>query len=200
MIALLIRHATNDSIGAYVAGRTPGLHLNEKGRAQAEALIARLAPIPVAAIYSSPLERARDTAAPLARARGLEVRVVEELSEIDYGEWTGLVPAALGADPRWRRYNVVRSRTRVPGGETMIEVQARMVRTLEGLAEQHANEMVAFFSHGDPIRASVAYYAGIPIDLALRIDIGLASITAISLAGDAPRILTVNSTDRLLAG
>jgi probable phosphoglycerate mutase len=198
MILLLIRHASNDSIGSYVAGRRPGLHLNAEGVRQAEALAERLRPVHLEAIYSSPLERARETAEPIARGRALEIGIEPSFIEIDYGEWAGVDMGDLGRDPRWRQWNEARSTTRVPGGELMVETQTRVVAGIERLRERHPNETIAVVSHGDPIRSAIAYYGGIPIDLSTRLEIGLASVSVLSFEGDRPRILGINNIGRTL--
>ncbi|HEY8458985.1 MAG TPA: histidine phosphatase family protein [Blastocatellia bacterium] len=191
-VFLLIRHALNNYIGEAIAGWTPDVHLNDAGLAQAERLSERLAQAPIAAIYSSPLERARETAAPLAARLGLEVHIHDAFGEIRYGEWSGKSLAELAEDCRWRRFNSIRSLTRAPGGETMIEVQARAAAGLEELRELHPREMVAVFSHGDVIKAAIAYLAGIPIDFYYRFEISPASVSVVTIDDHGPRLLRVN--------
>jgi probable phosphomutase (TIGR03848 family) len=191
---LLIRHALNDYMDRAIAGWTPGVHLNDAGRAQAEGLAGRLAQAPIAAIYSSPLERARETAAPLATRLGLEIRICDSFGEIRYGEWTGKPLAELAEDGRWRQFNFIRSLTRAPEGETMLDAQARAAAGLEELRDRHPREMVAVFSHGDVIKAAVAYFAGIPIDFYHRFDIGPASVTVVTVDDHGPRLLRINDT------
>jgi probable phosphoglycerate mutase len=195
---LLIRHATNDTIGHRIAGRSAGISLNEAGRRQAEALAARLDGVRLAALYTSPLERTRETAAPLAARQGVEPVACEALLEIDYGAWTGLGLEELRQATGWREWNSFRSGNRVPGGETALEVQARMVRVLEMLARAHPGEAaVGLVSHGDPIRAALGYYAGIPIDLLGRLEISPASASVLQLETWGARILRVNDTGPL---
>jgi probable phosphoglycerate mutase len=198
MIILLIRHAANDSIGSYIAGRRPGLHLNAEGIRQAEALAARLRPVRLDAIYSSPIERARETAEPIARGRELAVEIAESFIEVDYGEWSGTPLKELAEDPRWRQYGDVRSCTRIPGGDLMLEMQTRVVVGIERLRALHPKGAIAIVSHGDPIRAALAYFAGISIDLSLRLEISLASVSVLSFEGDYPRILGINNIGRTL--
>jgi probable phosphomutase (TIGR03848 family) len=194
---LLVRHGMTDWIGRGVAGRAPGAHLNPEGRRQADRVCARLALLPVRAIYSSPLERARETAAPLATALGLDMRLCEEAIELGFGEWTGRRFAELDADAEWRRFNSWRSFTRAPSGELMPEVQTRIVRAIEGIRADHPGEVVALFSHGDVIRAAVAYFAGVPLDLFQRIEIRPASISTLRFSDDSVLILGVNDTGEL---
>lgn len=190
----LVRHGLNDSVGKVIAGRMPGVHLNAEGRAQAERLAERLGNLAVAAIYTSPLDRAQETAAPLARRLNLEVQVSPALSEIDYGEWTGRAVHELTVEPLWKQYNLLRSITRIPGGEIMLESQARVVGEMERLYAALPTGSIVLVSHGDVIRSALAYYAGIPLDLFQRMEINCASISVISLSDHGPRILRMNDT------
>jgi probable phosphoglycerate mutase len=193
----LIRHGQTDWIGQGIAGRQPGVHLNAEGRAQATRLADRMRRLPIRAIYSSPLERTQETAAPLAQALDLEVRPCAEAVELDFGEWVGRPFAALGEDPRWRAFNSHRSLSRAPSGELMPEVQTRIVTAITRIRAAHHGEAVALFSHGDVIRAAVAYLAGVPIDLFLRIEIRPASISSVRFYDDSLLILGVNDTGEL---
>lgn len=189
---LLIRHAAGDHVGKTIVGRSPGVHLNELGRRQADRLAEQLSAEPVQAIYSSPLERARETAEPIARRLGLEVRTADEITELDFGDWTGRSLDELAADPTWQRFNTFRSGTRIPGGELMQEVQTRIVSYIERLRTESPEGSIALVSHGDVIRGAVAYYLGMPLDLLLRLEISPASVTAIAIAGEGPQVLYVN--------
>ena len=190
---LLVRHALCDPVGRSIAGRSPGVLLNAIGRAQAERLTERLAAAPIEALYSSPLERARETARPIAERLGLEIRVAPGLMELDYGDWTGLTLDQVRASTAWKEFNSFRSCARIPGGELMLEVQARAVAELERLREHHAGWVIAV-SHGDVIRAAIAHYAGIPLDLMQRLEIGPASVSALSFDAGGVRILRLNDT------
>lgn len=194
---LLIRHGHTDWIGRAVAGRQPDVHLNALGQEQALRLCDRLRALPISAIYSSPLERTRETAAPLAAAFGLEVVPCEEAVELDFGRWTGSTMVTLENDPGWRAFNTWRSVTPAPEGELMPDVQARIVRALLRLRAVHPGEAVAVFSHGDVIRAAVAYFAGVPLDLFHRIEIRPASISSLRFYDDGVLILGVNDTGAL---
>ncbi len=191
---LLIRHGANDFIGNTLVGRRPGVSLNAEGRAQAEALADRLGRLPIDALYSSPLERARETAAPLADRLGLEVRTCEGIHEIDPGDWTGLTLDELRGLPEWSAYSAYRSGTRCPNGELLLDVQARFVTALERLRADHPGEVLALFSHADPIRIALAYYLGMPLDHVLRLDIAPASVSVLTLSDWGPRVLRVNDT------
>jgi probable phosphomutase (TIGR03848 family) len=189
---LLVRHASNANVGVRVTGWTPGISLNDKGRAEAEALAERLEGVPVAAIYSSPLERALETAAPLARLRGLEIRQRAEFGEIRYGDWQGRTYESLRDDPVWRRFNTFRGSTRAPGGETMLETQARMVAGLVEIGARHGGETVAVFSHGDAIKSAVMHCLGVPLDFHLRLQIQPAAITILDLSSDNCSVRAIN--------
>jgi probable phosphomutase (TIGR03848 family) len=191
---LLIRHATTDAVGQRLSGRLAGVPLNEAGQAQAQKLAARLAHLPLAAIYSSPLERALQTAAPAAHLLQLQTVVWNDFLELDLGEWTNCSFADVRQQPQFQRFNAFRSGTRIPGGELMAEAQLRMVTGMEKLRQQHPRQTVAVVSHGDVIKAAVAYYAGIHLDLFQRLEISPASVSVIEISGDTARILLVNDT------
>jgi probable phosphomutase (TIGR03848 family) len=194
---LLIRHATNDWVGKRLAGWTPGVHLNEEGRAQAEALAKRLADVPLAALYSSPLERTLETAQPLADACGLTVQIREALGEAQVGEWTGKSLDDLKDDKLWPIIHVYPSEARFPGGESMREIQTRMVIELDAIRDDHPDQTVAVVSHSDPIKLAVAHYAGLPLDLFQRLSISPASVTAFAFTQYGPRLICLNHTDSL---
>ena len=188
----LIRHASNDFLGKAIAGWTPGVNLNSQGREQAARLAWKLLGRGITKLYSSPLERAMETAAPIARELGLTVEVRDALGEIRFGEWTGKRFEELDRDLRWPLYNRYRSGTRPPGGELMLEAQVRIVHELDILQARHSEETVAVVSHADTIRAALVHYAGIPIDLYGRIEIAPASFSILELHNWGPRILGVN--------
>jgi probable phosphoglycerate mutase len=189
---LLVRHATCDPVGKSIAGRAEGVHLNAEGEQQARRVAARLREVPVAAIYSSPLERARETAEHIARGRDLRVESFDAVAEIDFGEWTGCALEALAALPAWRRFNSFRSGTRIPGGELIAEVQARAVAGLASLRDRHPDGTVAVVSHADVIKAALAYYLGTPLDLMQRLEVAPASVSAVALDAEGVRILALN--------
>jgi probable phosphomutase (TIGR03848 family) len=194
---LLIRHAAHDLLGRCIAGRMPGVHLNREGQAQAERLAERLAHAPIRAIFSGPLERAQETALPLVQRLGLPLQISEAIDEIDFGEWTGRTFEELAEIPQWHLFNSFRSGTRIPNGELMLEAQARIVAELGRLREQYPEDALALISHGDVIKAAVAYYAGVPLDLFQRLEISPASVTVITISEYGPRVLCVNDTGDL---
>ncbi|MGD9317087.1 MAG: MSMEG_4193 family putative phosphomutase [Anaerolineae bacterium] len=197
MNLLLIRHAVNDWVGDRLAGWTPGVHLNNEGQAQAAALVQRLEDVPLAAVYSSPLERTLETAHPLAQAHGLTLQVRAGLGEAQYGDWTGRSLKELKDDKMWPVVQVYPSGARFPGGESMREVQARIVADLDTIRDAHPDQTVAVFSHSDPIKMAVAHYTGLALDLFQRITIDPASVTAFLFTQYGPRLICLNHTDPL---
>jgi probable phosphoglycerate mutase len=200
-LLLLVRHGQTPTTGAVLPGRAPGLHLSDRGRAQAERVAERLAGLPVDAIYSSPLERARETAEPAAVTTGVEVHLNTGLIECDFGEWTGAALAELSGLPQWQSVQHTPSSFRFPGGESFQQMQARMVGALEALRSAHAGGVVVCFSHADPVKAALAHALGTHLDLFQRIVVSPGSISVISYAdGRPPAVLTVNSTLEPLSG
>lgn len=197
MNLLLIRHATNDWVGERLAGWTPDVHLNEEGQAQAVALARRLADVPLSAIYSSPLERTLETAQLLAQAQDLSVQVRDGLGETRYGGWTGRALKELKDEKLWPVVQVYPGGVRFPGGESMREVQARVVAELDAIRDAHPDQTVAVVSHSDPIKMAVAHYAGLALDLFQRLTISPASVTAFAFAHFGLRLLCLNHTDPL---
>ena len=182
-------------------GRAPGLHLSDRGRAQAERVAERLAGLKVDAVSSSPLERTCETAEPTAVAVGLAVRQEPGLLECDFGEWTGVALAELSGLPEWQTVQHSPSAFRFPSGESFTEMQARIVGALEGLGTEHAGGVVVCFSHADPIKAAVAHALGTDLDHFQRIVISPGSVSAISYAdGQAPAVHMVNSNSEPLSG
>ena len=196
---LLIRHALTDASGQRLTGRTAGVRLNEQGRAQAQALAERLAGLPIAAVYSSQLERTSETAEFVARLLGIATIPCEDFLEVEFGDWSDASFEELAAEHSFQRFNRFRSCASVPGGEFMLQAQARMVIGLDKLRRRHPQQNVIVVSHGDMIKAAIAYYAGIPLDLFQRTEISPASISVVEIDEDAVRILSVNNTGDILA-
>jgi broad specificity phosphatase PhoE len=192
---LLIRHGAHTMGSQTVAGRSPQARLSPLGRQQAEDTARRVAKLPIAAIYASPVVRAQETAEPLARLLNLPVQTSDALAEIDFGEFAGRTLDALRPEPLWQRWNTYRSGTGCPGGELMLQTQSRIITEMLRLRQLHGNgQHVALVSHGDLVRAAVAYFLGIPLDLILRFEISLASVSVIALGDDGPWVLSVNNT------
>jgi broad specificity phosphatase PhoE len=198
-VILLVRHALTDAVGVRLTSRQPGVPLNARGFEQVSDIAACLREVPLAAVYSSPLERTIATASPIASTHALEPRTLDALNEVDFGEWTGLTLAELSGLPDWRRFNEHRASADVPGGERAADVQRRIVAALETLQRRHAGEVIAAVSHGDVIRAAVLHIASTPLDLWYRFEISPASVTTIIYEEGSPRLLAVNATPGRLA-
>lgn len=191
---VLVRHATTAATGTRLVGWTPGVDLDDAGRTQAEAAAARLADLPVEAIYSSPLERTMQTAAAIARHHDLEVLADRALGEVDYGGWTNQPLDELRREPLWPVIQSTPSRVGFPDGETIRGAQARAVDAVESLAARHRGLVVAV-SHADVIKAVVAHLIGMPLDSFQRLVVSPASITVLHLApASAPLLLRFNDT------
>ena len=196
-MVLLIRHALTDATGKRLSGQAPGIHLSDQGREQAKRLAERLAPIPLAAIYSSPLERCMETAEAVAVGRPLGVQAVQDLMEVGYGRWTGRPMAALVRTSLWSKIQQAPSSVRFPEGETLTEVQRRSAKAIDAIAERHPRAVVGVCSHADVIRLLLAHYAGVHIDLFQRLIISPVSVSAVLLGDRIPRIVRMNDTGTL---
>lgn len=191
---LLLRHAAHDNVGGFLAGRMPGIVLGEAGRAQADRLARRLRLEPIDAVVASPRERAQQTAQAVAAACALRVDTAAELDEIDFGRWSGQGFEALQEDPLWQRWNAVRSLVRTPGGETMLDVQRRVLGLMERLAGPQDGRCVALVSHADVIKAAVLHHLGLAVDAWPRLDIAPASITRLVVGDWGAQLLGLNET------
>ncbi len=194
---LLIRHATNDWVGKRVAGWTPGISLNEEGRKQAARLAEGLSSVPLAAIYCSPLERAVETAEPIASSHGVDIEIRDSIGESRYGELDGKRIEEVFKSELWEQWLRRPSTTRFPGAETTYEVQVRVVSALEEILHQHPEGNVAVVSHADPIRVAVAHYIGLPLDLAGRLSVSPASVTTMRFDQWGPRLTHLSHTGSL---
>lgn len=194
-LVLFVRHGQTPTTGASLPGRAPGLHLADAGVAQAEAAAARIGALDrVTAVYASPMERTRETAAPIARACKLRVRRVKGLIECDFGEWTGAKLADLRKLDAWKTVQRYPSGFRFPGGESFAQMQSRSVDATRELVTAHPGETIVAVSHADVIKAIVAAATGTHLDLFQRIVVSPCSITAILYTTEGPVVLTVNST------
>jgi len=193
---LLVRHGMTPTTGIKLHGRAPGLHLSDAGRRQAEAAARRIGALRhVGAVYASPIDRARETAVPIAQALGLALRIERDLVEIDVGEWTGLSLAQARRRKEWEIVQSHPSGFRFPGGESFMEAQTRMTAAVARLVERHRGGTIVAVSHADPIKLFAAHALGTPLDLFQRIVIATGSITVIAWPRDVPGVLTVNSVD-----
>jgi probable phosphomutase (TIGR03848 family) len=196
---LLVRHGTTATTGSVLPGRTPGLHLSERGRAQASELAERLKEMPrkPTALFVSPLERAKETAIPIAKVLRLRPLVERGLLECDFGTWTGKKLSTLSRRVEWRAVQNAPSTFRFPEGESFSEMQLRIWATLERLAKRHRNRTIIVVSHADPIKAAVTYALGVPLDLFQRTVISPCSLSAITFTDTTPIVLCVNNVDSL---
>lgn len=195
---LLVRHGQTPTTGKVLPGRAKGLHLAELGHEQANIAASRIAELPITAVYSSPLERAKETAAPISAACGLKTHVERGLSECDFGDWTGRELKDLMKLPEWQTVQRAPSTFRFPNGESFIEMQTRMVSALDKLRALHPGGTIVCVSHADTIKAAVAHAMGTHIDLFQRIVISPASVSAVAWHAGGPIVLAVNSTGRPL--
>lgn len=203
-LVLLVRHGQTPTTGKVLPGRAPGLHLADKGQEQAETVARRIAALQtdqrkVAAVYASPLERTRETAAPIAKALGLRVRRSQGLIEADFGDWTGAELKRLYKLPEWRTVQRNPSGFRFPNGESFTEMQTRICGAIAKLCDAHRGETVVAVSHADPIKAAVAHAMGTHLDLFQRIVVSPCSVSAVLYGVDGPVVLAVNSTGELSA-
>lgn len=191
-VVLLIRHAHTDVVGKRLAGREAGIPLSVSGLTQADRLGRALACGELHAIYTSPLDRAVDTARALARYRSVPVHERADLNEIEFGEWTGKAFGELEALPAWREFNRTRSTAIVPGGETAPAVQRRILTAIDTLVHAHPGQTIAIISHLDVLRYALAQYAGASLDMYGRFEISPGSVTAVAFSDEGPRLLYVN--------
>ena len=192
---LLVRHGQTPTTGQTLPGRAKGLHLVEAGVLQAERAAERIAELAkVDAVYCSPLERARETAAPIGKALGLRPVVARGLLECEFGDWTGCQLKDLMKLPEWGTVQRAPSTFRFPDGESFTEMQVRIVTELDRLRQAHPGGTIVCVSHADPIKAAMAHALGTHLDLFQRIVISTCSISAIAFTSGGPIALTVNST------
>jgi probable phosphoglycerate mutase len=194
---LLVRHALTQSTGKRLSGQTPGIHLSEAGRVQAKDTAARLATLPLSAVYTSSLERCVETAKEVAAPHGLPVVSVPGLLEVDYGRWSGRPLAQLTRTVLWKRVMQAPSSIRFPDGETLEEVQWRVTESIGEMVERHPAGTVVAVTHAEGIRLALAHFAGVHIDLFQRLVVHPGSVSAVALGDGVPRILRVNDTGTL---
>jgi broad specificity phosphatase PhoE len=192
----LLRHGERTE-ARVCAGRMPGIGLTERGRAEIAAAAERLAAEDIAAVYSSPLQRTRETAEIVAARLGLPIEFHDDLIELDFGEWTGATFDSIRADPRWQAWRLHRSLARIPGGESMRQVQRRIVEALMEIGERHRDATVAVVSHGDVIRCALLFALGMPLDYYNRIEVAQASLNTVRIDADGIRVLAINERPRL---
>lgn len=187
----LVRHGIHDLVGKTLVGRMPGVHLGPEGLAQADRVAAALASRGVRTLLSSPMERCRETAAPIAARLGLPVETDQALTEVDYGEWTGRSIVSLSGEPAWRRWNDQRLAGAVPHGEPIQAVQARGMGVVERYATGQQGSIV-LVSHGDVIKAIALTLIGASLDRHDRLAIDPASITTVDLWPGGGKVVRSN--------
>lgn len=178
---LFIRHGNSEATDLYLPGRMPGVHLSSKGIEEAKQLAKDLEHIHIDRIYSSPLERTRETAEHIASLKKMRVDILDDILEINFGEWSGKTFDELKQLDEWKRFNYFRLNTRIPGGENILDVQARVVKAVEKAVKENAGKTIVFVSHGDPIRSAICYYTGISLDLMSRIKIFTGSVSILNI-------------------
>ena len=203
---ILLRHARSSANGAGVlAGRSPKVGLDPTGLGQAEKLVARLAEVPLAAVVASPLQRCRQTVAPLVTARGLTVSTDSALSEVDYGDWTGRELKGLFKEPLWKVVQQHPSAAVFPGGEGLAQVQSRAVAAIRAheariVAEHGPDAVWLACSHGDVIKSVLADALGLHLDSFQRIVVDPCSVSVIRYTDTRPFVLRVNDNGGDLKG
>jgi probable phosphomutase (TIGR03848 family) len=194
---VLARHAVTAQTGPLLSGRAPGIDLSDEGRRQAEALADRLAGLPVSAVFASPIERTTQTASAVAARHGLAVQSLPGVLEADYGDWTGQKIADLVKTDLWKVVQRTPSRASFPGGESLAAMQARIVAALDALVLEHTGKLLVVVSHADPIKAAIAHYTGVHLDLFQRIVVSPASVTAFEFGTYGVAMLKCNDTGTL---
>lgn len=197
MLLLLVRHGNTPITGTLLTGRLPGVHLSEEGITQAKGAAERLAGLSVKAVYSSPLERCMETAAPVAQRHRLPVKALDEVAEVDYGQWAGKPFKQLYRLKAWTELQDHPADFRFPGGESIREAQTRGMRAMESLLARHRTQSIVVVTHADMIRLVLAGYLGMGLDLYQRVIVGVASVSALSLGDRVPRLLRVSDTGSL---
>jgi probable phosphomutase (TIGR03848 family) len=188
-----VRHGLTSHTGHKLSGWLPGIHLSDEGREQAKALAERLEKVPFRAIYSSPIERTRETAEAIAERHNLDVEIVPELGEVHYGKWTNRSFKTLVRTKLWATLQRFPSAAHFPDGETLRAVQSRAVDEIEKLRAGHPKRVVCCVSHADVIKLVAAHYLGLHIDFFQRIAIAPASVTIIAVTDDGPRVIALNA-------
>jgi len=189
----LVRHASHDQ-GHILCGRLAGILLGDQGAGEARRLAERLKGEALSEVYTSPLERSRATAKAICEATNLTPKVADDLHEFDYGDWCGRSFEDLRYDPAWQAWNADRPHRRPPSGESLLELQCRMVRWLDFARERHADERVAAVSHGEPIKAALLWILGAPLDSLGRFEVAPASISVVAAGDWGFKVLAINET------
>jgi probable phosphoglycerate mutase len=197
-ILLLIRHASNDYLKENrLAGLLPGIHLNEQGRREADALARRLESVALDAIYSSPLERARETAHAVAQNRKLDVQIRADLTEVNVGDWENKTIPELQTTDAWKQMQARPLDFCFPNGESNATMRARIVAAIDALVAAHPDQIIALVSHADPIKIALAHYLGMDLDQFNRIVIDPASVSVLRFGKRGAMLYRLNDTGQL---
>ena len=199
-LILFVRHGQTPTTGIELYGRKPGVRLSELGLSQAESVAERISEMNqrgIAAIYSSPLVRTRETATPISKALGIPIKQSRGLIELDVGDWTGRKLNQLRKLKAWSTVQKYPSGFRYPNGESFVEMQTRISQTVDGFVSEHPGATVVAVSHADPIRGLIAHAMGTHLDLFQRIVVSPCSVTAILYTPNGPVVLAVNNTGDL---
>jgi probable phosphoglycerate mutase len=189
----LIRHGSNDYlVKNKLPGHIPDIHLNKRGNEQAALLAKSLGKLPIKAIYCSPLERAIETAQPLAHSMGLEIQIKPDLTDANVGEWAGRSWKVLRRTKLWKVIQENPSQFQFPGGESFAQIQERVITTLDAIVSANKKGMIAVVFHADPIKLAVANYLGLPLDNFQRLTINAGSITILKSNGSGNQLLALN--------
>ena len=193
-LLLLIRHGENEYVKTgKLAGRLPGIHLNERGQKQAQALGEALKEVPIKAIYSSPLERAMETAEPIAASRKLTIQQEPDLMDTDIGRWQGKSLKVLRLTKVWKIVQSAPSRFRFPDGESFVDAQTRYVDALERIMQKHKlQDIVAVVFHADPIKLAISHFLGMPLDHFQRLGCDTGSLTALHVSEANATLIKLN--------
>jgi probable phosphoglycerate mutase len=195
-VVCFVRHGTTATTGKVLPGRAKGLHLSDQGREEAAKAGESLAGVAVAAVYASPLERTRETAAAIAERVGKPVVIDRTLIECDFGDWTGETLSRLSKLPEWRTVQRWPSGFRFPGGESFLELEARLAGSVSRICEAHPGQVVVAVSHADCIKTVLASALGVPLDLFQRIVVAPCSISTVAYGTEGPSVLSMGSTGR----
>jgi probable phosphoglycerate mutase len=192
----LVRHAAHDVVDRILVGRGPGVHLGAVGKEQGARLGRRFSTEAVTAVHSSPRERAQETAQFVAEGTGVPIQTIDAIDEIDCGEWTGFSFDQLHDDAQWRWWNEERDVARTPGGESMAQVQQRIVNHLMTQRAQWSDGRIVLVSHADVIKAALLHILGLPLGAYQRIQIDPASISTVVLGNWGSKVLAMNESAR----
>lgn len=191
---ILVRHGAHDRLNRYLDGRRPGVHLNDLGRRQAEWAAERLGAMPIDAVYASPLERTRETAAAIGQHLGLDPIVEPALEELDFGSWSGKTMAELEPLEDWRQWNVARAIAATPAGDSMRAAQHRMLDFMDARRCERPDGCLVLVGHSDPLKAAIAFTLGLSLDHLQRVEIAPGSLSRLEVGPWGASVSGLNET------